>query len=210
MVTYMPPMRPLIIAAAVVALFASVTPAQATSITDTYDPTDVFFLMGGAACTGTNPDHSTTGDVSSAGNCASLQFTHLISPEFNPALHQLIAPTTLTLYYRDDETGQPESYTVSLDAGTAVSQQITSGPGALSNYSYDVLALMSLDGTLTVNLVRAGNNNSDYFSEKPVVVANYVPKVTATPEPASMILLGSGLAAIGARLRRRRTETPLQ
>lgn len=209
---FMPLMRPSTIAAALIALAALASPAQATSITDIYDPNDVFFLNGGAACTSTNPGHTNAGDTSSAASCASLTFTHLISPEFDPAIHTLDVPTTLTLFFRDDEQGNPESYTVSLDAGAAISQQITTGSNQTSFFSYDVLAQMQSDGTLIVNLVRAGNNNSDFWFEKSTVSANYhltqTQNPVATPEPASLLLLGSGLTAVGATIRRRRARRP--
>ena len=96
---FMPSMRPSIIAAALIALGSFASPPQARAITDIYDPNDVFFLNGGAACTSANPGHTSAGDTSSATNCASLTFTHLISPEFNPAIHTLDVPTTLTLFF---------------------------------------------------------------------------------------------------------------
>src|SRR5262245_40736829 len=137
---FMPLMRPSIIGAALIALGSFATPAQATSITDIYDPNDVFFVLGGSTCTSANPGHTSAGDTASDTNCASLTFTHLISPEFNPAIHTLDVPTTLTLFFRDDEQGNPESYTVALDAGSSISQQITTGSNQTSFFSYDVLA----------------------------------------------------------------------
>lgn len=200
------------LATAFTVLASAATPASAASITDLYDPADVFFLNGGAACTGVNPGHTAAGDTSSSTNCASLQYMHFLTPEFNPATHTLDS-ALLTLFFRDDETGIPESYSLSLDGMSAGSQTIASGSGTLSNFSYDVKVQMELDGALTVNLVRAGTNpNSDFWFLQSTVDADYSLKTSSaptvvTPEPASLLLVGGGLAAVGARLRRRKQKS---
>jgi hypothetical protein len=80
-----PKLKAIIIATSFSAALLLVAPASAApiAIQDLYDPTDVFFAAGGA-CTGANPDHTATGDTSSAGTCHTLEYTHSLSPEYDP------------------------------------------------------------------------------------------------------------------------------
>ena len=180
-------------------------PASAAPIPiqDIYDPTDVLFANTSIACTGTNPDHTATGDTSTAttAGCQSLSYTHSLLPEFNPTLHDLLT-AMLTLFFHDDDSpaGPPESYSLSLDSGAPVTQEIT-----LGSYSYDVKALMDPDGLLTVILARAGNAASnDFFFEGSVVNATYDrTQTTPMPEPSFLFLLGTALAGVALHRRRK-------
>lgn len=204
-----PTMRTVVIAASFTAALLLVAPVTAAPIPiqDLYDPTDVFFANTSTACTGTNPDHTATGDTSTAtiAGCQSLSYTHSLLPEFNPALHDLLS-ATLTLYFHDDEQppgtpdGPAESYSLSLDGGAAIAQVIT-----LGSYSYNVQALMDPDGLLTVNLARAGTAAAnDFFFEGSVVDATYDrTQSTPAPEPSSLFLLGAAIAAAAVHRRRR-------
>jgi len=47
------------------------------------------------------------------------------------------------------------------------------------------------------------SNNDLLFGSDPAVIATAVPTITAIPEPTSMLLFGTGLLGLAARLRRR-------
>jgi hypothetical protein len=200
--------KTIVLAMAIGVIAVCAAPASASPITDIYDPaTDVFFQKDGQACTGSNPDHTVTGDASSAYSCESLVFTHSIRPEFDPALNALY-DATLTLSFRDDEQGNPESFALYLDQANLGTTGISTGSGTRSSFPYDVKLRVADNGQLEVKIVRAGNNNSDFYFEKSTLDAHYGSSesaaLTPVPEPTALLLLGSGLTGVAARLRRKR------
>jgi hypothetical protein len=208
-------MRATIVRTCFVAVFMAASQASAAPIPiqDLYDPADVLFdqVVGGTgACTGTNPGHDATGDISSAATCNSLSFQHSLLPEFDPVLHDLLS-ASLTLYFRDDETmvqGVAEEYVLSLEGSTVATQTISSGIS--SSYSYDVQAQMNPDGLLQVLISRTGpgtSSDNDFWFEKSIVNAEYdreADVVPSAPEPASLLLFGVGLVGAGRQIRKRR------
>jgi len=74
------------------------------------------------------------------------------------------------------------------------------GAGTVNLY-WNVLGVQSESGPANAQVFF-----SDYAGAEIIITYNYSPNPTGTPEPATLLLLGSGLTFVAARLRRRKTN----
>jgi hypothetical protein len=203
--------------ATAIALAGTAGSAHAATITNIFDPTDVLFpadpgTVSAPACTGTNPDNTATGDTTDATStgCSQLDFDHDISGQYPIPPGLLSGSLTLWFYNATDPgQGNPQEVVINIDFGAQTQTFSIANSADINNQvntgGYDVLGQLTNDGgvlhvTLTVG--QQGSGQADFYFAKSILTATYPDNETA-PEPASLLLFGSGLAGLGYKFRRK-------
>jgi len=196
-----------------------ITAAHATPITysNTFDPNpDVFFVKDGGACIGDSATNTVAG-FGANGGCNTLSYSQTLTG-FNASTDTLTS-ALLTLTFHDDADTSEETFDLSFD-GTLIQNNglITNGStsGAPFDIAFDVSTYIDPStGALTAVLIGRGNQGlpNDFYFDKSVLtgvgirnsgdgVSSFDPAVPV-PEPASLLLLSTGLIAVARGLRRR-------
>ena len=159
-----------------------------------------------------------SGSQRSGGQNASVELRHLSNDDRATAGTSTTATTTTSSgdTVASGDTSSSGITTVVQDQGAVVQTEVTEDIGVEECECGDfkvpvagfpkwpfipLVGLVCLTGICTKDKCKPGPNQDANCQDIPVCT-----NCNQVPEPASLILFGSGLAAIGARLRRRRTQ----
>lgn len=205
-------------------LLVSAVPAMATSITDSFSfaPTVTPFTVSSTAIPQFNPGLGTLTSIEIVFSGGASGQTTITNDSSASGTYSFSIATTLELL--NPSSSALVSIIPTLDGtvvvpsgGTATSSIFTSPTVDDPLMLWSGFGPYSGSGTYVFDLVGSGvgsfggptpfvvTNVSNWSSASGEVIYNFTPAGGSTPEPSSLLFLGSGLALLGLRLRRPRS-----
>ena len=188
-------------------LVAAPQPAHALVFVDLVD------LWGTSVINADAGSSVITDGTPNADGIPEVSWVHTITDNIggNPIGNITISDATLTIWYRDTASGN-ETYTVKGDTFSLGNLLSTSTTVLATpfNLGASPLAALQSDGIFNVGIEEITNGSDNFRLYQAQLSGNYTVKNTGggngnpvVPEPASMLLMGVGLAGFGLRSRRR-------